>query len=1085
MLPSFYSESVLKGTDEQNKAKGKCRAKNYWSFCDENPLVFNGSGVDTADPVYVDFAGSDSVFDDAEYAEVGDLQMYPAVAGAVVPIYNVPGLEELGHTLVLSKEVLASVFRKCTALPTCLPGSISSWSDPAILALNADAVSPTTGENISSNVTAALVSAGDITVVVRLDKSGTTEIWRAALSVFDESFALQVGEGSDNGDYAADVVKHDSNVGVAGHVAVTAGSIGYSVLGEATTVGLSFASLRESLDVEPVVASIVSVSNAVVERGLDFGASAVDQQRLVAFISDAQGSQAWPIVGYTYFVVRKSTLRPGATCANVEKTQAFFLWFYEDAVARGIAEELGFAPLTDTVRELVVARVKADMLCEGEPVFVSLENTDFRVTVGGASEAAATVFPQFELSYNVLNPDETFGAFASTTSSAAAVELVANGDASIAAVLASTPGLAQAVQDASLVAIPYVDVGLVAAYSFCGSDKLQPECDLVETAAPVVMTEELLARVLSKDIATWDHPDLVALNGAMPAESIVVVGFVDDAGDVSELQGRFEELVRAAVPGGSAMAGFSIMPDLVKSSLEGQRSALATVPYSIGFTPLIGDVDNLRDVELVTLRGVTPSANSVAECLASGSTTSGGAGPASASCYPLVDRLSLVARRAFAGVEECSGGSGTGTGERATLFLAFLLGRAFDSELAAAASLLAQNLVPLFSSAYLERLAESRPMPTPTSEVVGDLVDSITCDGVSIVSPEEQKNLIPKALVVVAFVLVGCSSVLFLFIATWVERFKQRTIVLIASPPFLQQMLLGAFVAMLAIVPLALQDDDFIVSSTTDAGANTLNAACMSAPFLYSIGFALLYSSLWLKTWRLGKIYNNPKLRRIHITNGRIKLYTLLQLLFVVGLNIVWGVVDPLRWERVILREDANGNVLESYGRCYSEQSLALVAPLAALLVASLVYGNYLVYLSRGVPSDFGEGRLIAFGLVTAFESLILGIPVLFLAGDNPVASFVVLLAIIVATTLVTALFIFVPKMYFVHTHPVGASTGLGSGSAGDSESFSPRTNSMESEERRERMRMSVTLFDSFREGAKSFVEDNDAKPRATDNDTV
>jgi ABC-type phosphate transport system substrate-binding protein len=36
----------------------------------------------------VDFAGSDSVLSTAQFAYMTDLQMYPATAGGVVPIYN-------------------------------------------------------------------------------------------------------------------------------------------------------------------------------------------------------------------------------------------------------------------------------------------------------------------------------------------------------------------------------------------------------------------------------------------------------------------------------------------------------------------------------------------------------------------------------------------------------------------------------------------------------------------------------------------------------------------------------------------------------------------------------------------------------------------------------------------------------------------------------------------------------------------------------------------------------------------------------------------------------------------------------------
>ena len=76
----------------------------------------------------VDFAGSDSLLGDEEYQAGGDLQMYPMLAGAVVPIYNIEGLTADDPTLVLDRQTLADLYL----------GKITEWNDPAILSLNPD-----------------------------------------------------------------------------------------------------------------------------------------------------------------------------------------------------------------------------------------------------------------------------------------------------------------------------------------------------------------------------------------------------------------------------------------------------------------------------------------------------------------------------------------------------------------------------------------------------------------------------------------------------------------------------------------------------------------------------------------------------------------------------------------------------------------------------------------------------------------------------------------------------------------------------------------------------------------------------------
>jgi phosphate transport system substrate-binding protein len=120
----------------------------------------------------VDFAGSDSLLSQDEYDAGKDLQMYPAVAGAEVMIYNVEGLAPDDPPLVFSREVLVGIY----------DGTINTWNDPAITALNPDVASK--------------LPNATITAVHRSDGSGTTEIFTRTLSSISQSWTDNVGFGS-------------------------------------------------------------------------------------------------------------------------------------------------------------------------------------------------------------------------------------------------------------------------------------------------------------------------------------------------------------------------------------------------------------------------------------------------------------------------------------------------------------------------------------------------------------------------------------------------------------------------------------------------------------------------------------------------------------------------------------------------------------------------------------------------------------------------------------------------------------------------------------------------------------------------
>jgi len=116
-----------------------------------------------------------------------DLKLFPAVAGAVVPIFNIPALNSLVNAsstipLVLDRLTVKKIFN----------GEIRYWNDAQILANNAPGV---TGNPRSQYVVNALTALGaqPIYPVVRQDSSGTSEAFTNALALMDPLCAFVGG----------------------------------------------------------------------------------------------------------------------------------------------------------------------------------------------------------------------------------------------------------------------------------------------------------------------------------------------------------------------------------------------------------------------------------------------------------------------------------------------------------------------------------------------------------------------------------------------------------------------------------------------------------------------------------------------------------------------------------------------------------------------------------------------------------------------------------------------------------------------------------------------------------------------------
>ncbi len=285
----------------------------------------------------IDFAGSDSVLKDEEYKSGGDLQMYPMLAGAVVPIFNIEKYDATKDpALVLDRQTLADIYQ----------GKIKMWNDEAITKLN-----PGLKDRLP---------AKQITVVHRSDGSGTTEIFTNALSAFSADWKDKVGAGSAVEwpvDKAGNGIGGKGNQGVAGAVQNTPNSIGYVELNYAVANKITFAQLVNKAG-KTVTADAKSLASAI----SDF-ANAFDD-RLTARIVDGGGDGSWPISGYTYIILHTNSMED---CTKAEKTVQFLKWALTDASAAKRAADLGYSVLPDAVRTKVLAKM-GEVTCKGQPV---------------------------------------------------------------------------------------------------------------------------------------------------------------------------------------------------------------------------------------------------------------------------------------------------------------------------------------------------------------------------------------------------------------------------------------------------------------------------------------------------------------------------------------------------------------------------------------------------------------------------------------------------------------------------------------------------------------------------------------------
>jgi phosphate transport system substrate-binding protein len=267
----------------------------------------SGAGIRQLTSRTVFFGASDQPMSDAQIAAApGRILHFPTVLGAVVPVYNLPGVsQELKFTGPLIADIVL--------------GKVTKWNDPAIVKHNPGVTLPAT----------------DITVVHRSEGSGTTFIFADYLAKVSPEFKSKVGV--DSALKWPTGVGGKGNEGVSGLVRQTPGAIGYVELIYALQSKIPYGSVQNA-EGTYVLASVDSVTAAAATAQIpaDFRVS----------LTNPPGKDAYPIASFTWLLLYED---------SPDKAQGkIMVDFVRWAIADGqkYARELGYAPLPKNVVDM-------------------------------------------------------------------------------------------------------------------------------------------------------------------------------------------------------------------------------------------------------------------------------------------------------------------------------------------------------------------------------------------------------------------------------------------------------------------------------------------------------------------------------------------------------------------------------------------------------------------------------------------------------------------------------------------------------------------------------------------------------------
>ena len=206
-----------------------------------------------------------------------------------------------------------------------------------------------------------------------------------------------------------------------------------------------------------------------------------------------------------------------------------------------------------------------------------------------------------------------------------------------------------------------------------------------------------------------------------------------------------------------------------------------------------------------------------------------------------------------------------------------------------------------------------------------------------------------------------------------------------------------------------------------DIASYRVNAImCQVTYWFYTLGFAAVITAMFSKLYMLGKVLQKPRReQRIQITRQDL----LLPSLVIFGINVavltVWTIFDPEHWERVPINESSYSlNLVEesTYGVCNADTKMIYLPLLFILDFLIVVLALVQAYECRRITTEYSESLWISVSVATTTQVWAVSSGVLlYLIKGRPREFYIVECFMIFFTTFPVLLFIFVPKMVYLH----------------------------------------------------------------------
>ncbi|KAJ3232731.1 hypothetical protein HDU78_006871 [Chytriomyces hyalinus] len=205
---------------------------------------------------------------------------------------------------------------------------------------------------------------------------------------------------------------------------------------------------------------------------------------------------------------------------------------------------------------------------------------------------------------------------------------------------------------------------------------------------------------------------------------------------------------------------------------------------------------------------------------------------------------------------------------------------------------------------------------------------------------------IAKVFTTLAFTGVATCLALMVFVCAY----RKNPVMVAASPDFLCLIIFGAMIEFGAICL-------FVGKPTA--------SLCLAQPFAVTLGYAIAYSALLTKTWRVHRIFD-AKFAKVgrSLTSSKLMKYVGIYVAVNLAILLAWAFTKAPHATAIFQ------NSRSAYLACTSDADTPFTAILLSLNGLMLLFGSWLAYKTRNIDKEYRESYYIA---IIMYNTLIWG----------------------------------------------------------------------------------------------------------------